>query len=109
MYHYTTAPEWSFSKGLWENTSVTDKLYTDATQASQELGIPVPNKVISLQNMGRFIPNTPTIGRPSFRFRGGGTDFINPQRVPAISRFHKYAVGAGTKGDGCEFKRGQVM
>src|SRR5579859_3196063 len=58
LYHYTTAPESSFANGLWENSSVTDKLYTDATQASQELGIPVPDKVIPIQNTGQFVPNT---------------------------------------------------
>jgi RHS repeat-associated protein len=83
LYHYTTAPESSFANGLWEGTSVTDKLYTDAAQASQELGIPVPNQVIPIQNTGQFVPNTPAIVQPSplRGWSGGGNDFINPQRV----------------------------
>jgi RHS repeat-associated protein len=81
-YHYTTAPESSFQKGLWRDSSVTDKLYTDPLRASQELGIPVPNKVIPIQDVGQFVPNKPPIVQPSFRYQGGGTDFINPQPVP---------------------------
>ncbi len=82
LYHYTTAPEASFANGLWEGSSVSDTLYTDPVQASQELGIPVPNKVIPIQNTGQFVPNTPPIVDRSFRFQGGGNDFINPQPVP---------------------------
>jgi hypothetical protein len=87
MYHYTTAGESSFANGLWEGSSVTDKLYTDAAQASQELGIPLPNKVIPIQNTGQFVPNSPSIVQPSFRFTGGGSDFINPQAVPPSQLF----------------------
>lgn len=36
-YHYTTAPESSFQNGLWRDSSVTDKLYTDAVEAGQML------------------------------------------------------------------------
>ena len=61
---------------------MTDKLYTDPVQASQELGIPIPDKVIPIQNTGQFIPNSPSIVQPSLRYSGGGTDFINPQPVP---------------------------
>ena len=82
LYHYTTAEESAFANGLWRETSVTDKLYTNAAQASQELGIPVPNKVIPIQNTGQFVPNRPPIVQPSNRYIGGGTDFINPNRVP---------------------------
>jgi hypothetical protein len=82
MYHYTTAPESSFANGLWEGSSVSDTLYTDPLQASQELGIPVPNKVIPIQNTGQFVPNSPFIIEQTDRFLGGGNDFINPQRVP---------------------------
>lgn len=55
MYHYTTAGESSFANGLWEGSSVTDKLYTDAAQATQELGIPVPNKENSENTEGQVI------------------------------------------------------
>jgi RHS repeat-associated protein len=82
FYHYTDAPESSFAKGLWRDTSVTDKLYTDPIQASQELGIPVPNKVIPIENAGQFVPNRPPIVQPSYRYQGGGTDFVNPKPVP---------------------------
>ena len=82
LYHYTTADEGSFANGLWEGTSVTDTLYTDPVQASQELGIPVPDKVIPIQNTGQFVPNTPPIVQETPRYLGGGTDFINPQPVP---------------------------
>ena len=95
MYHYTTASESSFANGLWEGTSVTDKLYTDAAQASQELGIPVPNKVIPIQNTGQFVPNAPSIVEPSplRGWSGGGTDFINPQRVPPSQLFPAQPIG----------------
>jgi hypothetical protein len=83
-YHYTNQPESSFSNGFWEGASATDKLYTDPYLASQELGIPVPNKIIPIQaNLGDFIPNSPPIVKPSYRFSGGGTDFTNPARIPA--------------------------
>lgn len=93
MYHYTTASESSFANGLWEGSSVTDKLYTDAAQASQELGIPVPNKVIPIQNTGQFIPNAPSTVQRSFRFTGGGSDFINPQAVPPSQLFPAQPIG----------------
>ena len=93
MYHYTTAGESSFANGLWEGSSVTDKLYTDAAQASQELGIPVPNKVIPIQNTGQFVPNSPSIVQPSFRFTGGGSDFINPQAVPPSQLLPAQPIG----------------
>jgi hypothetical protein len=81
-YHYTTAPEASFAKGLREQSSVTDKLYADAVEAGQKLGIPTPNKVIPIQDAGHFVPNKPSIVQPSFRYEGSGTDFTNPNRVP---------------------------
>ncbi|MGH1543070.1 MAG: polymorphic toxin-type HINT domain-containing protein [Arenicella sp.] len=80
-YHYTTADETSFSSGLWKDTSVTDKLYTSATEAGQKLGIPTPNKVIPIKDSGNFVPNKPSVVQPSNRYQGGGTDFVNPQRV----------------------------
>jgi len=82
FYHYTTADESLFANGLREGSSVTDKLYTNPFQASQELGIPVPNKVIPIQDVGQFIPAKPATVQPSFRFQGGGNDFNNLQRVP---------------------------
>jgi len=40
-YHCTTAPESSFQKkGLWPQSSITDKLYTNPLEACQKLGIP---------------------------------------------------------------------
>jgi hypothetical protein len=82
FYHYTTADESLFANGLREGSSVTDKLYSNPFQASQELGIPVPNKVIPIQDVGQFVPAKPSIVQPSFRFQGGGNDFNNLQRVP---------------------------
>jgi hypothetical protein len=93
MYHYTTASESSFANGLWEGSSVTDKLYTDAAQASQELGIPVPNKVIPIQNTGQFVPNAPSVVQQTDRFLGGGNDFVNPQRVPPSQLFPAQPIG----------------
>jgi len=46
------------------------------------LGIPVPNKVIPIENAGQFVPNRPPIVQPSYRYQGGGTDFVNPKPVP---------------------------
>jgi hypothetical protein len=82
FYHYTTAAESSFAGGLWRETSVTDKLYTSPFEASQELGIPIPNKAIPIRDVGQFVPNKPPIVRPSSRYIGGGTDFINHEPVP---------------------------
>jgi RHS repeat-associated protein len=83
FFHYTDADESSFAKGLRPQSSVTDKLYSDPFEASQELGIPIPDKVIPIQNNGQFVPNSPPIVQPSFRYQGGGTDFTNPKWVPA--------------------------
>ncbi len=82
-YHYTNQPESSFAGGLWRHTSVTDKIYTDPSVASRELGIPVPDKIIPIVDAGNFRPNKPPIVQPSNRYPGGGTDFYNPQKVPA--------------------------
>jgi RHS repeat-associated protein len=82
MYHYTTADESEFAGGLWRDSSVTDKLYTDPIQAGQELGIPTPDKVIPIVDNGQFVPNKPPIVQPSNRYQGGGTDFVNPKPVP---------------------------
>jgi RHS repeat-associated protein len=82
-YHYTTSDESSFGKGLWAQSSVTDKLYTNAEQASQELGIPVPNKVIPIRDTGQFVKQGNGIVQPSNRYPGGGTAFTNPKSVPA--------------------------
>ena len=82
FYHYTTADESLFANGLREGSSVTDTLYTDPVQASQELGIPVPNKVIPIQDVGQFVPAKPPVVQGSYRYMGGGNDFNNLQRVP---------------------------
>ena len=95
LYHYTTADESSFANGLWRETSVTDKLYTNPLQASQELGIPVPNKVIPVKDVGQFVPNKPPIVQPSFRYQGGGTDLINPEPVPASHLLPAQPLGGG--------------
>ena len=93
FYHYTTADESLFANGLREGSSVTDKLYTDALHASQELGIPVPNKVIPIQDVGQFIPAKPPTVQPSFRFLGGGNDFNNIQRVPPSQLLPAQPIG----------------
>jgi hypothetical protein len=82
MYHYTRADESSFASGLREGSSVTDKLYTNPYQAGQELGIPVPNKVIPIKDTGQFVPAKPPIVQNSNRYKGGGNDFNNTDRVP---------------------------
>jgi RHS repeat-associated protein len=84
-YHYTTAPESSFADGLWSHTSVTDKLYTSAAEASDELGIPTPDKVIPIRDTGEFVPNSPPEVEPSGRYSGGGKDFFNPKPCPATN------------------------
>lgn len=94
-YHYTTAPESSFQKGLWRDSSVTDKLYTDAVEAGQKLGIPTPNKVIPIQDTGHFVPNKPPIVQPSNRYQGGGTDFVNPNPVPPEAILPARPIGGG--------------
>lgn len=94
-YHYTTAEELSFKGGLWRDTSVTDKLYTDPFKASQELGIPVPNKVIPIKDAGQFVPNKPPIVQPSYRYQGGGADFINPEPVPPEYLLPARPLGGG--------------
>jgi hypothetical protein len=93
MYHYTTADESLFANGLREGSSVTDRLYTDALRASQELGIPVPNKVIPIQDVGQFVPAKPPTVQPSFRFLGGGNDFNNLQRVPTSQLLPAQPIG----------------
>ena len=93
LYHYTSAPESSFANGLWEGSSVTDTLYTDPVQASQELGIPLPNKMIPIQNTGQFVPNTPSVVQQTDRFLGGGNDFVNPQRVPPSQLLPAQPIG----------------
>jgi RHS repeat-associated protein len=82
MYHYTRADESSFANGLREGSSATDKLYTNPYQAGQELGIPVPNKVIPIKDTGQFVPAKPPIVQGSNRYKGGGNDFNNTDRVP---------------------------
>jgi len=51
-------------------------------KASQELGIPVPDKMIPIKDKGHFRPNTPPIVDNTGRYKGGGTDFVNDNRVP---------------------------
>jgi hypothetical protein len=95
FYHYTSAEESSFANGLWRQSSVTDKLYTDAFQASQELGIPVPNKVIPIEDVGQFVPQAPGgIVQPSFRFTGGGTAFTNAELVPPSQLLPAQPIGS---------------
>ncbi len=55
---------------------------TDPVKASQELGIPVPDKVIPILDRGHFRPNSPSTVQPSNRYRGGGDDWTNPDWVP---------------------------
>jgi hypothetical protein len=94
-YHYTTYDEASFKRGLWRNSSVTDKRYTDPVQAGQDLGIPTPNKVIPIIDRGHFKPNSPPIVQPSNRYRGGGTDFTNPKWVPPKDILPAEPIGGG--------------
>lgn len=93
FYHYTNAEESLFANGLREGSSVTDKLYSCPLQASQELGIPVPNKVIPIRDVGQFVPAKPAIVQSSFRFQGGGKDFNNPQRVLASQLLRAQPIG----------------
>ena len=94
-YHYTKADDANFENGLWRDTSVTDKLYDDAVQAGQELGIPTPTKVIPIKDKGQFVPNKPPVVQPSNRYQGGGTDFVNPEKVPASDLLPSQPVGGG--------------
>ena len=92
-YHYTTADESLFANGLREGSSVTDKLYSNPLQASQELGIPVPNKVIPIQDAGQFVPAKPSVVQGSNRYLGGGNDFNNLQPVPPSQLLPAQPVG----------------
>ncbi len=51
-------------------------------QASQELGISVPTRIIPFLDRGYFKPNSSLIVQPSNRFIGGGFDLTNINRVP---------------------------
>ena len=87
MYHYTNAPESSFSGGLWAGSSVTDEMISDPFTASQRLGIRPPTQIIPIENVGQFVPNRPPIVQQSNRYFGGGTDFVNPSAVsPTLMR-----------------------
>jgi hypothetical protein len=82
-YHYTSAEESSFQRGLWSQSSVTDNPHLTAQQAIEQLGLKqLPDKVIPIIDNGQFVPNTPPIVKPHFLGPGGGTDFINPDLVP---------------------------
>ena len=96
-YHYTKAADASFEKGLWRDSSVTDKLYDDAAQAGRELGIPTPTKVIPIKDKGQFVPNKPSIVQPVPKrgFTGGGKDFVNPDPVPASDLLPSQPIGGG--------------
>jgi hypothetical protein len=83
-YHYTSAPESSFKRGLDTQSSVTDNPNLTAKQAVEQLGVKTPpNKVIPIQDNGNFVPNKPAIVEEHPLGKGGGTDFYNPQRVPS--------------------------
>jgi len=68
-------------------------LYDDALEAGQELGIPTPTRVIPIRDKGQFVPNKPSTVSPSNRYRGGGTDFVNPDRVPASDLLPSQTLG----------------
>ncbi len=80
LYHYTDAPESSFGNGLRAGSSVTDRIYTDPYRASQELGIPLPDKYIPIRRKNQFIPVTDVGG--TGRYTGYGSEYLNLKRVP---------------------------
>ncbi len=82
MFHYTNAPESAFAEGLWAGSSVTDELVDSASAASQRFGIPLPDKIIPIVDRGQFVPNKPFLVEKG-RGTGGGTDYVNNERVPA--------------------------
>jgi len=96
-YHYTKADDASFKEGLYEGSSVTDKLYDDAVQAGSELGIPTPTRVIPIKDGGNFVPAKPPIVEevPNRGFKGGGTAFNNPTRVPPEDILPSQPIGGG--------------
>jgi RHS repeat-associated protein len=93
FYHYTTADESSFVNGLWSGSSVTDTLYTNPYQASQELGIPTPTSVIPIIDNGQFVPNSPSIVEQTSNYYGGGSDFTNSQLVPPEDLLQAQPIG----------------
>jgi len=62
-------------------------------RTGQELGIPAPNKIIPIQDVGQFVPNKPPIVEWTPFRRGGGTDFINPQPVPPSQLLPAQPIG----------------
>jgi hypothetical protein len=72
---------------------VTDTLYTNPYQASQELGIPTPTSVIPIIDNGQFVPNSPSIVEQTSNYYGGGSDFTNSQLVPPEDLLQAQPIG----------------
>jgi len=95
-YHYTSAPEAAFQRGLWTHTSVTDNPNLTPAQAVRELGLKqLPDKIIAIRDSGHFRPNNPPIVQPHSRGVGGGTDFTNDHLVPPEDILPALPIGTG--------------
>ena len=83
-FHYTSASESAFAKGLRGETHVTDTPNYTAQEARDKLGLTsTPDKVIPIQDNGNFVPSRPPVvqANPSRGINGGGADFYNPSAV----------------------------
>jgi hypothetical protein len=96
-YHYTDAPEASFKKGLWSQSSVTDNPHLTPQQAVEQLGVKrPPDKIVPIRDGGNFVPNKPPIVQRHPLGPGGGADFTNPIKVPPEDILPAIPIGGGS-------------
>jgi RHS repeat-associated protein len=80
-YHYTYVAESEFAGGFRAGASVTDIPYYTTYEASQKLGIPLPDKVIPIiDRPGNFVYGHDV--KPSRRFFGGGQQWFARRHLP---------------------------
>jgi RHS repeat-associated protein len=84
-FHYTNVadPVESFSQGVRANTSFTGEGNLSPRAAQTRLGIPRPDYVVVVEDIGQFRPNTPPTVQPvpNRGFLGGGSDYVNTKLV----------------------------
>ena len=86
LYHYTDLPESTFKQGLYSQSTVTSEGNLTASEAVDRLGLRAtspPDKVIPIIDRGNFRPLAGGTVPPHKYGIGGGSQFYNPQRVPA--------------------------
>jgi hypothetical protein len=88
VYHYTNAPEGSFGKGLWDDTTATSNPFMTPEEASSGLGIPLPTSYWKINFpegspavVGPF-PIDPSNHYPDAGQNGEDQYFIYPSRDP---------------------------